>query len=235
MKFLNETETRTIKNWENHNVVEFFSHFSNPINNITCEILMDRIDFDEIDESTLSSSSVHRVDNYLLSSLLSDVVIKIKDNKDQLPAHKLILASHSSVFERMLNTDMREAKENCICFDGFDIDTIKEVLKFMYTGQIEAENDSEVLLKVLTCAQMYQIEKLKIYCEYKLIKSLSVKNVIKILIETDNFDVPKLNEKALLYINLNKTRLSFADAAKELNNSKVLLKFFIQQTEMKAD
>ncbi|XP_057325888.1 uncharacterized protein LOC130667959 [Microplitis mediator] len=235
IKLSSETKTQTIKNWKNQDVVKFNFNFSYAVVSITCEILMDRIDFDEIDEETLSSTSVHSVDDYLLSSLWSDVIIKIKDNTDQLPAHKLILASHSSVFETMLKTDMREAKENCICFDEFDIDTIKEVLKFMYTGKIEAENDSDVLVKVLACAQMYQIEKLKTYCEYNLIKSLSVINVIKILIETDNFDVPKLNEKALLYMTLNKNRISFADAVKELNNSKVLFNFFAQQTEMKTD
>ncbi|XP_008553467.1 speckle-type POZ protein-like [Microplitis demolitor] len=164
---------------------------------------------------------------------LSDVVVKVEN--DEFPAHKLVLASHSPVFRRMFNTDMKEAKENCVNFINFETEVIKEVLKFMYTGKVEAEDDTELVLSVLACANMYQIDKLKIFCECKLIEHINVDNVINLLVKTDNYDVPKLKERAIKFLVNNKANISFDDAINQVSNSKIIRDFFINQMGMKCD
>ncbi|XP_057327679.1 kelch repeat and BTB domain-containing protein 3-like [Microplitis mediator] len=201
-----------------------------------CRIELDEIDFDKADLKILSSiSGINDLNKYFLSSKWSDVTIKDKNNTEELPAHKVLLASNSCVFERMFETNMKEARENCIRFDEFEADTITEMLRFLYTGRVEPENDYNVLLKLLEFSHMYQITKLTIYMSYKLIQNLTADNVIDILVKTDKFNVPKLHEKALLYLDCIKERISFSKAFEEFNNSKVLRKFFKNKVQMKND
>ncbi|XP_057326784.1 speckle-type POZ protein-like [Microplitis mediator] len=230
----NNNNTITMKGWVDQysNKLTFPSRSTLP-REIFCEISMNKSDIiSNIDGFRLKIAKKSKsMSNYFFSPELSDVTLKVQD--EEIPAHKLILAFHSPVFKTMFNTDMRETTENRICLEGFDVDTIKEVLRFMYSGNIAVENDIELLLKILSCTNMYQITSLRILCEYQLIQNFTVDNIIKILVETDRFEVPILHEKAMLYLNCNRERISYSEAIKELNNSKVLQKFFMERVGMK--
>ncbi|CAG5073609.1 Similar to Tdpoz2: TD and POZ domain-containing protein 2 (Mus musculus) [Cotesia congregata] len=202
---------------------------------IICEIhwygLDDAYENDEI--AFAASIQPNSMKNYLLSTELSDVMITI--NGDELPAHKLVLGSHSTVFSKMFNTDMKEANENCICLDRFDLDIIKQVLMFMYTGKIQTENDINVILKILSCAEMYQIKKLTTFCQYKLIQNFKEENVIEILVDTDNYDLIRLNQRALEFLVDNKANISFSKTIEQINNSKVLKNFVRNELGMRKN
>ncbi|XP_057326196.1 speckle-type POZ protein B-like [Microplitis mediator] len=197
-----------------------------------CKITLHKLDSD-IKSIMHSSMLANHADDYLLSSELSDVIVKVEN--EEFPAHKLVLASHSPVFRRMFSTDMKEAKENCVNFKNFETEVIKEVLKFIYTGKVEAEDDTELVLSVLACANMYQIDKLKIFCECKLIENINLDNVINLLVKTDNYEVPRLKERAMKFLVNNKANISFDDAINQVSNSKIIREFFISQMGMKCD
>ena len=67
----------------------------------------------------------------------SDVVIITKDKV--INAHKNILCSRSPFFKAMLMTDMKEKQTGQVRLDDQNTDTevIDNVIKFIYTGQIE--------------------------------------------------------------------------------------------------
>ncbi|XP_074113668.1 kelch-like protein 6 [Cotesia typhae] len=202
---------------------------------IICEIHWYGLDDAHEDDEIAFAASIqpNSIENYLLSTELSDVVITV--NGDELPAHKLVLASHSTVFNKMLNTDMKEAKEDCICLDGFDLDIIKQVLMFMYTRRIQTENDIDVILKILSCAEMYHIKKLTTFCQYKLIQNFNGENIIEILVDTDKYDLLRFNARALEFLVDNKASISFSETIEQIHNSKVLKHFVRNEIGMIKD
>ncbi|XP_074100249.1 TD and POZ domain-containing protein 3-like [Cotesia typhae] len=232
-----ESQTSKITCWSNHDFVEFKWNTSFSIRNlrsITCHIHLDIID-SELNQKILFRASLISMNKYFLSAQYSDVTIEVKDSDEKLSAHKLVLDFHSSVFEKMFNTDMKEAKENCFHFGEFDMAIVKRVLEFMYTGKIAQCDNIDLIFQILACANMYQITNLQIYCEYQLILNLNIDNVIKILVTIGNLELPKLSEKAKLYLECNSNRISLVDVLKELNNSKILLDFLAEKTGMKIN
>ena len=67
----------------------------------------------------------------------SDVEIITKDKV--IKAHKLVLCSRSPFFKAMLMTDMKEKQTGQVRLDdeNTDTDIIDNVIKFIYTGEIE--------------------------------------------------------------------------------------------------
>ena len=67
----------------------------------------------------------------------SDVEIITKDKV--IKAHKLVLCSRSPFFKTMLMTDMKEKQTGQVRLDdeNTDPEVIDNVIKFIYTGQIE--------------------------------------------------------------------------------------------------
>ena len=54
-----------------------------------------------------------------------------------LNAHKNILATASDIFAAMFTHDMLEKKSNSIRITDIDYDVLKEMLRFIYMGQVE--------------------------------------------------------------------------------------------------
>lgn len=68
----------------------------------------------------------------LESGAQSDVVLLLDDGKE-LKAHKLILSAQSPVFKAKL-----EAAEGRVVIKDMTLEVAKELLKFLYTGKVEA-------------------------------------------------------------------------------------------------
>ncbi|XP_057326727.1 TD and POZ domain-containing protein 1-like [Microplitis mediator] len=232
---INESELKSMKmiNWNGYSHDFRFKETCESGTVITCTIRPHEYeDFKEQDMATLSTLMLaNHMSNYLYSSELSDVIIKVKN--EEFPAHKIVLASHSPVFSKMFSTEMKEAKENCVDFSEFDVVVIRELTKFMYTGNIEAKTHIDVLFGLLSCADMYQMDKLNTFCQYKLIENFSVENIIKITVETERYDVPKLKERAMDFLDFNKREILFTDAINQVHHSSVLKEFFSNEMGMK--
>ncbi|KAG8034375.1 hypothetical protein G9C98_007451 [Cotesia typhae] len=171
---------------------------------------------------------LHKMESYLFSSELSDVTIKVEN--ETFSAHKIVLSSNSPVLETMFNTQKRKKS---ISFNGFDKVTIEEVLRFLYTKKVEKDDDSNLLLKLLSFAVKYQVKILIDFSENKLIKILTVDNVIEILVATDKYDLVDFKKNAMRFMIENKEDIEFTDAIKQVNNSKVIWEFFLEQSGMK--
>ena len=71
----------------------------------------------------------------------ADIILRVSDG-EEFPAHKIILASRSPVFETMFsNPEFQENKENLICFEDIDSELMKHLLDYIYYGDISFEDE----------------------------------------------------------------------------------------------
>jgi speckle-type POZ protein len=113
--------------------------------------------------------------------LLTDVVIHVKDEK--FDAHKLILSARSQVFLAMFQSDLTEAQSNTIKIEDIKPAVFKEVLRFIYTDQVEQLD--EIAEELLAVAERYMLELLKSKCESHLARKITVENCVDFLLLAD--------------------------------------------------
>ncbi|XP_057326550.1 TD and POZ domain-containing protein 1-like [Microplitis mediator] len=171
------------------------------------------------------------LNKYLFSPELSDVILKV-ENKE-VPAHTLVLACNSPVFAAVLKINAKNKCENCIDVEEFNADTVEKAMKFLYSGKLELGNDVHLLLKLLSFAEVYEVDRLKKFCECKLVACMSVDNVVGILVAIEYYDAVDLKTKALKFMSKNKVDLRSADVLRHADDSKLLQSFILSQRRIK--
>eukprot|EP00434_Breviolum_minutum_P000215 symbB.v1.2.000178.t2/scaffold9.1/size550961/34 len=89
------------------------------------------------------------------------------------PAHRLILASASPVFAKMMQSDMKEAHTRTILIEDVSPEVVAKALRFMYTGEVADDVDIESL----GFAHKYDITGMMQPVSSKILKNLSPENV----------------------------------------------------------
>ena len=115
------------------------------------------------------------------SKLLSDVVIRVK--KERFDAHKNILAARSSVFLAMFQSELTETQTNTVKIEGIEPAVFKEVLRFIYTDQVEQLD--ELAKELFEAAERYMLDFLKEKCVSHLATKISVENCAELLLLAD--------------------------------------------------
>ncbi|XP_044586121.1 speckle-type POZ protein-like [Cotesia glomerata] len=172
---------------------------------------------------TLDNSLYHEVQKFYKSVELSDVTIIV--DKVKIPAHKLVLAAHSEVFAKMLQSEMKEAKDGEINIKGFDPEIILEMLHYCYKGKTKASKDTKAALQMLEVADIYQIIKLKDICESTLINNMSTDNVLDIIDAADDHTAIDLRKSAINLIVLHSKTVVASSNFKQLCYKKPDLMF----------
>ncbi|KAL7300441.1 hypothetical protein TKK_0006793 [Trichogramma kaykai] len=140
-----------------------------------------------------------------LDKKFSDIVIRTASEKE-IPAHRILLASASPVFDAMFTHDMLEQK--CQLVDMVDIsyDTAVEMLRYrgaphyyIYTGSFKTQEFS-MTAELLAAADKYHLRELKKKCEYTLGSNLSTDNVIETLKIADVHDAERSKKKAVHFV-----------------------------------
>ncbi|VDL74431.1 unnamed protein product [Nippostrongylus brasiliensis] len=86
------------------------------------------------------------------------LVATCKSNGPQIfHVHKAILAARSRVFHAMFEHNMTESERNEVAIDDVEPDVLREMLCFMYTGTLTAENACVTLV----LADLYSAEQLR--------------------------------------------------------------------------
>ncbi|CAG0916033.1 unnamed protein product [Notodromas monacha] len=117
---------------------------------------------------------------FLKSQQLSDVTFLIRDEESRkkvehkIPAHKILLASESPVFEAMFRHPFKEKKSNTVRYCELDLKTFEQLLNYVYKKTIEDSPDS--LTRLLEVADRLQIPKLKWDCEVLLLRYLDTQD-----------------------------------------------------------
>ena len=131
-----------------------------------------------------------------------DVVLIVEDG--ELEAHKDILSKASPFFEKLLNSDMKEAKEGVVRLEMFTESVMRNTLKFIYTGgvQILKEDDARNLVVI---ADFLFLENLKTFAARALLKKteMNISNCISTLRFAERYHCGELVSKTKHFIHNN--------------------------------
>ena len=97
---------------------------------------------DMVDYSNTTSSN--DLDRLLVDDNLSDVVLRVSDQK--FPVHRAILAARSPVFRAMFTSSMKESVAGEISIEEIEPDVMKELLRCVYTDQVPVECGCDMLI-----------------------------------------------------------------------------------------
>lgn len=151
----------------------------------------------------------------LQSQGFSDVTISVSGK--EFKAHKAILAARSPVFAAMFAHDLEEKKQNRVEIQDMNVDVMKEMLRFIYTGR--TANLEKTAIELLAAADRYAIEKLKVRCEEALHTNLCTENLAEVLILGDLHSAEQLKAQALEFFKINATEVMETQAWKSMVQS----------------
>ncbi|XP_010485179.1 PREDICTED: BTB/POZ domain-containing protein At1g01640-like [Camelina sativa] len=110
----------------------------------------------------------------------TDVIVKPGDGGPGIPAHKAVLAVRSKVFSYMLDSDeFKTSIEGSITIPDLSYEELKTLLKFFYDGFLSFT--TKHIRALYLAADKYDIEYLQDICREQLTYSLTVSNVLDIL------------------------------------------------------
>jgi len=89
-----------------------------------------------------------------------DLTLVVEDGKE-FKAHKDVLSRASPFFEKLLNSDMKEAKEEIIRLEMSNESTMSVILEFIYTGRVQTLAPREMAENLVFMADYLFLPKLK--------------------------------------------------------------------------
>ncbi|ELU08836.1 hypothetical protein CAPTEDRAFT_81395, partial [Capitella teleta] len=107
------------------------------------------------------------------NGLMTDVTLKLPDDST-IPCHKLILIAASQYFEHMFQSGFKESVEQEVELKFSDADTIRMLVEYIYSNEIEITEDNVETL--VDASELLLLEDLKISCEDFITKILNVSN-----------------------------------------------------------
>ena len=120
---------------------------------------------------------------------LIDVVLVLDDGVE-IPAHRLVLASASPYFRTMFNVNMRESGERRVLLRDVDSASVKALVDFAYTGEIDVTSDNDV--ELFCAAHRLLFEDVVDYCCEGLAKRMNKSNCLRWLEFADQYNCQKL-------------------------------------------
>jgi len=121
---------------------------------------------------------------------------KLQCGEEVLDVHKMILAARSPFFVEI----MMKNPHQCV-ITNIDIDTLKLLVKFMYTSLVDISNISPaVIIKLLGAAETYQVEMVKEGLEGALMEAIGTETVVDYLIIAEELQLVDLKTVALKFI-----------------------------------
>ena len=110
------------------------------------------------------------------SKVLCDVVL-VADG-DEIPAHRVVLASLSPYFRAMFTGDMAESKQKVITINGIDVSSLKALIDYAYTASLDISEEN--VQSILPAASVLQFEEVKQACSEFLRRQLDTDNCLGI-------------------------------------------------------
>ncbi|XP_044742243.1 BTB/POZ domain-containing protein 2-like [Chrysoperla carnea] len=140
---------------------------------------------------------------------LSDIHLFVgKDKHYRIPAHKLVLAASSDVFEEIFfGSSATNSKE--IEFPDVEPQAFLAFLEFIYSE--EAKIDYETVMSVISVANKYNVPALKKYCVNFVKQNLDCDHAVLLLKQARFCDEPQLAAVCLDFIDKNATIILASD------------------------
>lgn len=136
----------------------------------------------------------------------ADVTLQI--GSDIIEAHCTILSARSPVFDAMLSHAMAEKRTRCVSIDDLDVEAVRTMVKFMYTGKlfVDLQNDT-VTLSLLKAAHRYQVMDLVQACIRALSTNLTAALALDRLMVADFLGIADLKSTCLDFITASSDRM----------------------------
>jgi BTB/POZ domain-containing protein 9 len=118
----------------------------------------------------------------------TDITIKVGEYS--LQAHKSILVARSEYFRAMLLGGLSEASQKEIVIPDVDGAVFEAVLRYIYTGELDATQFEELVVDVIVAASLFRVEGLIRLLESIIAHNLDQSNVESLLqlATTHNFE-----------------------------------------------
>jgi speckle-type POZ protein len=126
-----------------------------------------------------------RYSKFFDSKELSDYTCVSSDGTS-IPVHSIVLAEQSSVLRTIFNSKMKESQTKTIYISDVDAITLREMLRFMYTGRVKDLKTNASLL--IMAADKYDMKDLKRLCASSLFKSLTNANIFDTITLANHYD-----------------------------------------------
>lgn len=147
----------------------------------------------------------------LHSDKFADVYFIVGEGKTQkrFPAHRLVLAASSALFEAMLyppsfledETDAPKVEDPLeVVIEDTDAETFSQLLQCIYTDEVDV--NAENIAALIACAKKYQIEKLQIVCAEFMEADINADNALQLfaaapaLLGDETFGIEFIRENA---------------------------------------
>jgi len=141
--------------------------------------------------------------------LFTDAILIVDRNR--IYCHKAILGMYSDVFKAMFMSNMKESISGEVQLKE-DLETVKNLLSFMYNGKIDKD---KVNVPLLVAADKYEILVLKRICTQLLPKMIKSENVVEIYQAGILLDIKDLIDTTTTYMVENWDTLSKQNDVKE--------------------
>lgn len=153
---------------------------------------------------------------FLFSQDFADVTILVGDV--QLPAHSQILAARSPVFRVMLSNPMAETLTRQVTIEDLEVDAVKSLLHYMYTGSIEETvlEDNCLAGGLLKAAHRFEMQGLVLHCVEAITARLTIDNAVGMLELADLMSCDDFKEKCLEFIHMNLAAVQSANGFEEI-------------------
>ena len=150
--------------------------------------------------------------NLLLNLAFSDSTFHIQDKDstgilETIPVHKMLLSAGSEMFERMFLSEMSECHTGIVTITDFCPAVVKEMLRFIYTGQCQGQVLTEHPDSMIMIAHKYVVKQMADYLEnfyaLNLSKQIPLSTIWSI---SRTWSMRKLEKAVLKYIQENPRR-----------------------------
>ncbi|CAJ1402905.1 unnamed protein product [Effrenium voratum] len=174
----------------------------------------------ELDPMPLKKASIEVPASTLAKDLLSllegkgDVTFMVQS--ERIEAHSQILAARSEVFGRQLSIGMRESISKEIVVEDCEPSTFRALLRFLYSDDLTLMEElakqakegpaaggktyTTFLQKLLALSHLYQVNRLRIWCEQKLCDSVTANDAFSVLSQAHLYEAKQLEHACLSFI-----------------------------------
>ena len=151
------------------------------------------------DMSAASLSIQTTYQQLLHDTTFTDITFKCPDG--DVDANRCVLASAAPYFRTAFQGPWKDSK-NRVWNTTNSVSTMRSILKYMYTGQVD---DYTCMHTILSVASEYQLESLEEHCEARLVEFLSIDTIQEALELSHLHHLTKLQEKCFEFIYENAT------------------------------
>lgn len=152
------------------------------------------------DESNTQKGVCDSFKALLDSKLFADLTLKVGD--EHIRVHSLVLAARSPVFCAMFSAGMRESQEKEVTITDLDVEAVRELVSFFYTGEFKKETleSDDSTLALLQAAHRYSAAPLVKKCTAALSARFTVETVSERLELADLIGCTVFKEQCLEYM-----------------------------------